>query len=132
MARLILPRKWLRIVRRPIHVNLDGGPGSATQSFELEDSLRLGFGEHCELRLDGEDGPEVICNLERTNGPYRIWLPAEGDERDERVEIRVDGQVLTGATKDIGPGSQVEVLDRRSGRRYRLMVEPAIIAASQR
>ena len=125
MARLILPRKLLQIVRRPIHVDLDGGPDSAPQTFELGESLRLGYGEHCELRLDGEAGPEVICNLERTNGPYRIWVPAEAGERDDRVEVRVDGQALTDAAQDVGPGSRVEVFDRRSGRRYRLMMEPA-------
>ncbi len=124
MARLLLPRKFLQVVRRPIRVDLEDGSGSATRTLEFDDSLRLGYGEHCELRLDGESGPEVICNLERTRGPFRIWTPTEPGERDERVEILVDGHALTGPAKDIGPGSRVEVFDRRTGRRYRLVVEP--------
>lgn len=124
MARLLLPRKLLQVVRRPIHVDLEDGLTSARRSLEFDDSLRVGYGEHCELRLDGESGPEVICNLERAHGPFRIWTPTEPGERDERVEILVDGHALTGPTQDIGPGSRVEVFDRRSGRRYRLMVEP--------
>lgn len=124
MARLLLPRKLLQVVRRPIHVVLEDGSGSVTRTVAFDDSVRLGYGEHCELRLDGESGPEVVCSLERTRGPFRIWTPSEPGERDEQVEILVDGQALTGATKDIGPGSRVEVFDRRSGRRYRLVVEP--------
>lgn len=124
MARLLLPRKLLHVVRRPIHVDLEDGLGSAPRRLEFDDSLRLGYGEHCELRLDGESGPEVICNLERAQGPYRIWTPTDPAERDERVEILVDGHALTGPAQDIRPGSQVEVHDRRSGRRYRLVVEP--------
>jgi S1-C subfamily serine protease len=112
------------MVRRPVRVDLDDGPGSVPRRLEFEDSLRLGYGEHCELRLDGEAGPEVICNLERANGPFRIWTPTDPAERDERVEILVDGHALTGATQDLRPGSRVEVFDRRSGRRYRLVVEP--------
>ncbi len=124
MARILLPRKLLQVVRRPIHVDLEDGSGSVTRKLEFDDSLSLGYGEHCELRLDGESGPEVICNLERTRGPFRIWTPTEPGERDEHVEILVDGHALTGPTKDIGPGSRVEVFDRRTGRRYRLVVEP--------
>lgn len=124
MARLLLPRKLLQVVRRPIHVALEDGLGSAPRRLEFEDSLRLGYGEHCELRLDGEAGPEVICNVERAGGPFRIWTPTDPAERDERVEILVDGHALTGPAQDIGPGSRVEVFDRRSGRRYRLVVEP--------
>jgi len=124
MARLLLPRKLLQIVRRPVRVDLEEGPGSVPRRLEFEDSLRLGYGEHCELRLDGEAGPEVICNLERANGPFRIWTPTDPAERDDRVEILVDGHALTGASQDIRPGSRVEVFDRRSGRRYRLVVEP--------
>jgi S1-C subfamily serine protease len=124
MVRLLLPRKLLQIVRRPIYVDLEDGLTSARQRLAFEDSLRLGYGEHCELRLDGEAGPEVICNLERARGPFRIWTPTEPGERDERVEVLVDGHALTGATQDIGPGSRVEVFDRRNGRRYRLVVEP--------
>jgi S1-C subfamily serine protease len=123
MARLLLPRKWLRIVRKPIRVNLQDSSGAAPRRLAFDDSLRLGYGEHCELRLDGEAGPEVICNLERSNGPYRIWTPGGPGDRDERVEIRVDGQALTAPGQDIGPGSRVEVFDRRSGRRYHLQVE---------
>jgi len=124
MARLLLPRKLLQILRRPIHVDLEDGITSARRRLEFDDSLRLGYGEHCELRLDGESGPEVICSLERARGPFRIWTPTDPGERDEQVEILVDGHVLTGPTEDIGPGSRVEVFDRRSGRRYRLVVEP--------
>ena len=124
MARLLLPRKLLQVVRRPIHVDLEDGSGTVTRTLAFDDSMRLGYGEHCELRLDGESGPEVICKLERTRGPFRIWTPTEPGERDEQVEILVDGHALTGPTQDIGPGSRVEVFDRRSGRRYRLVVEP--------
>lgn len=77
MARLLLPRKLLHVVRRPIHVNLEDDSGAVTRSLEFDDSLRLGYGERCELRLDGESGPEVICHLERTRGPFRIWTPTE-------------------------------------------------------
>ncbi len=124
MARLILPRKLLQIVRRPIHVDLEDGLSSVRRSLEFEDSLRLGYGEHCDLRLDGASGPEVICSLERARGPFRIWTPPAPDDGDERVEILVDGHALTGPAQDIGPGSRVEVLDRRTGRHYRLLVEP--------
>ena len=124
MPRLLLPQKLLQIIRRPIYVDLEDGLTSARRRLALDDSLRLGYGEHCELRLDGESGPEVICNFERASGPLRIWTPAEPGERDERVEILVDGHPLTGSTQDIGPGSRVEVFDKRSGRRYRLVVEP--------
>lgn len=124
MARLLLPRKLLHIVRRPIHVDLHDSLDSAPRRFAFEDSLRLGYGEHCELRLDGEAGPEVVCNLERTQGPFRICRPTDPAEHDERVEILVDGHALTGSSEDIGPGSRVEVFDQRSGRRYQLVVQP--------
>lgn len=124
MARLLLPRKLLQIVRRPIQVDLEDGLGSAPRRLEFDNSLSLGYGEHCELRLDGEAGPEVICSLERASGPFRIWTPTDPAERDERVKVLVDGHALAGAAQNIGPGSRVEVLDERSGRRYRLVVEP--------
>lgn len=124
MPRLILPRRLLQVVRRPIHVDLEDGLGVPPRALEFDERLRLGYGEHCEVRLDGESGPEVVCSLERARGPFRIWTPTEPEERDERVEVLVDGHPLTGPAKDIGPGSRVEVLDRRSGRRYRLTVEP--------
>lgn len=124
MARLLLPRRLLHIVRRPIHVDLEDGVSSAPRSADFYDSLRLGYGEHCELRLDGEAGPEVVCKVERAQGPFRIWTPMEPGEREERVEVLVDGHVLGGVAEDIGPGSRVEVRDRRTGRNYRLLVEP--------
>lgn len=124
MARLLLPRRLLQIVRRPIRVDLEDGVTFARRSLDFEDSLRLGYGEHCDLRLDGATGPEVVCSLERAHGPFRIWTPTEPGDRDERVEILVDGHALTDHARDIGPGSRVEVFDRRTGRRYRLLVEP--------
>jgi S1-C subfamily serine protease len=124
MARLLLPRRLLQIVRRPIHVDLEDGLTSAHRSLEFEDSLRLGYGEHCDLRLDGASGPEVICSLERARGPFRIWTPSGTEDQDERVEVLVDGHTLTGSARDIGPGSRVEVFDRRTGRHYNLSVEP--------
>lgn len=124
MARLLIPRKLLQIVRRPIRVDLEDGVGSKPRQVEFQESLRLGYGDHCDLRLDGESGPEVICAVERAHGPFRIWTPTEAREREEQVEIQVDGQPLTGPARDIGPGSRVEVLDRRTGRRYRMVVEP--------
>ncbi len=124
MARLLIPRKLLQIVRRPIHVDLEDGSNTAPRTFEFDNTLRLGYGEHCELRLDGESGPEVICNLERAQGPLRIWTPMDSGERDERVEVSVDGHRLTGAARDVGPGSRVEIFDQRTGRRYGLVVEP--------
>ena len=72
MARLLLPRKLLQVVRRPIHVDREDGLTSARRRLEFDDSLRVGCGERCELRLDGESGPEVICNLQRARGPFRI------------------------------------------------------------
>ena len=124
MPRLLLPRRLLHIVRRPIHVDLEDGVGSALKTLEFDESLRLGYGEQCELRLDGENGPEIVCGLERAHGPFRIWTPTEPGKRDERVEIQVDGRPLTEPARDIGPGSRVEVFDRRTGRHYRLLVEP--------
>jgi S1-C subfamily serine protease len=124
MARLLLPRRLLHIVRRPIHVDVEDGLGTPAKTLEFDESLRLGYGEHCELRLDGEGGPEIVCGLERARGPFRIWTPTEPGERDERVEIQVDGRPLTAPAQDIGPGSRVEVFDRRTGRHYRLLVEP--------
>ncbi len=124
MPRLLLPRRLLHIVRRPIHVDLEDGVGSALKTLEFDESLRLGYGEQCELRLDGEGGPEIVCGLERAHGPFRIWTPTEPGKRDERVEIQVDGRPLTEPARDIGPGSRVEVFDRRTGRHYRLLVEP--------
>lgn len=124
MPRLLLPRRFLQVVRRPIRVDLEDGVASAPRTLEFDDLLRLGYGEHCEVRLDGEAGPEVICSLQRSHGPFRIWTPMEPGERDERVEISVDGRALTGTGEDIGPGSRVEVFDRKTGRRYRLLVEP--------
>ena len=124
MARLLLPRRLLQIVRRPIRVDLEDGLGSAPRKLEFDESLRLGYGDSCELRLDGESGPEVICAVERAHGPFRIWTPTAPAERDERVEIQVDGRPLSGPAQDIGPGSRVEVFDQRTGRRYRLRVEP--------
>ena len=124
MARLLLPRRLLQIVRRPIRVDVEDGVESAPRKLEFDESLRLGYGDSCELRLDGETGPEVICGVERAHGPFRIWTPTAPAERDEQVEIEVDGHPLTGPAQDIGPGSRVEVFDRRTGRRYRLLVEP--------
>lgn len=124
MARLLLPRRLLQIVRRPIRVDVEDGREAAPRKIEFDESLRLGYGDSCELRLDGESGPEVICAVERAHGPFRIWTPTASAERDEQVEIQVDGQPFTGPARDIGPGSRVEVFDRRTGRRYRLHVEP--------
>jgi S1-C subfamily serine protease len=124
MARLLLPRRLLHIVRRPIHVDVEDGLGTPVKTLRFDESLRLGYGEHCELRLDGEGGPEIVCGLERTRGPFRIWTPTAPGDGDEHVEIQVDGQPLTAPTQDIGPGSRVEVFDRRTGRRYKLLVEP--------
>jgi S1-C subfamily serine protease len=124
MARLLLPRRLLQIVRRPIRVDLEDGRETTPRTLEFDESLRLGYGDHCELRLDGESGPEVICAVERAHGPFRIWTPTAPAERDERVEVQVDGHPLTGPAQDIGPGSRVEVFDRRTGRHYRLLVEP--------
>jgi S1-C subfamily serine protease len=120
----LLPRRLLQIVRRPIRVDLEDGRETTPRPLEFDESLRLGYGDHCELRLDGESGPEVICAVERAHGPFRIWTPTAPAERDERVEVQVDGHPLTGPAQDIGPGSRVEVFDRRTGRHYRLLVEP--------
>ena len=124
MARLLIPRKLLQIVRRPIQVDLEDGVESTPRTLEFDESLRLGYGDHCELRLDGESGPEVICAVERAHGPFRIRTPTEPQDLDEHVEIQVNGHPLTSPAEDIGPGSRVDVLDRRSGRQYRLVVEP--------
>jgi S1-C subfamily serine protease len=105
-------------------VDLEDGSGTVARRLAFDDSLRLGYGEHCEVRLDGESGPEVVCNLERARGPFRIWTPPSAEDRDENVEVLVDGHPVAGPAKDIGPGSRVEVFDRRTGRRYRLVVEP--------
>jgi S1-C subfamily serine protease len=124
MARIWLPRRLFHVARRPIHVDLEDGLTSAPRKLAFEESLRLGYGEQCEVRLDGESGPEVICSLERARGPFRIWTPPGVAERGEGVEVLVDGRPLAGPAEDIQPGTRVEVFDRRTGRRYGLMVEP--------
>ncbi|MDX1434284.1 MAG: trypsin-like peptidase domain-containing protein, partial [Gammaproteobacteria bacterium] len=79
---------------------------------------------HCEVRLDGDSGPEVVCRLERARGPLRILSPLAEREREGRVDVLVDGHPIRGPAEDVRPGSRVEVLDRLSGRRYRLLVDP--------
>ena len=110
--------------RRPIRVDLEDGLTSTPRKLTFDESLRLGYGEHCEVRLHGESGPEVVCSLERARGPFRIWTPPGAAEREEGVEVLVDGHPLTGPAQDIQPGTRVEVFDRRTGRRYRLVLEP--------
>jgi len=124
MTRLLLPRRLLHIVRRPIRVDIEDSTGSPSRSISFDDTLRLGYGEHCELRLDGESKPEVVCNLQRDRGPLRIWTPMESGEPDDSVEVRVDGHPLSASAQDLHPGSRVEVYDRRTGHRYGLIVEP--------
>ena len=124
MNRLWLPHKLFRATRGPIHVNLEEGLKSDPRKLTFNESLKLGYGEHCEVRLDGESGPEEVCCLERARGPYRIWVPPGITESNGSVEVLVDGHPVMGATQDLQPGACVEVIDRRSKRRYRMVLEP--------
>lgn len=126
MSRILLPRKLLQVVRRPIRVAVEDGPGSKLRTIDFDDTLRLGYGETCDLRLPGQSEPEVVCRLERTRGPLRIWTPTEPGQRDDSIEVRVNGHRLSAAAQDLRPGSRVEVYDRRTGHRYGLLVEPSV------
>ncbi len=124
MGRIIIPRRWLHIVRKPVHVAVEDELRAGSRELSFDKALSLGYGDHCEVRLDGESGPEIVCRLERTRGPLRVWTPLAQAQLDEQVELSVDGRPMHWPTEDVQPGSRIEVRDKKTGRRYSVLVQP--------
>ncbi len=125
MTRLWQTHRLFRAARGPIHVDLEEGLKSDPRKLTFNESLKLGYGEHCEVRLDGESGPEEVCSLERARGPYRLWVAPGTSGSEGNIEVLVDGHRVTGATQDLQPGACVEIFDRRNERHYRMILEPS-------
>lgn len=124
MGRIILPRRWLRVVRKPVHVAVEDELKKGAKRFSFDEVLSLGYGEHCEVRLDGETGPETVCRLERTRGPLRVSTLLAPEQLDGQVELSIDGRPMHWPTEDVQPGSRIEVRDKKTGRAYSVLVEP--------
>ena len=102
---------------------LADGSGEPLRMCELREPFRLGFGEECDIRLEGAEGPPVLFQVEEAPGTLlvaRVMVPAECENY---VDLRIDGEPVQAPLQGLSPGSSVEILDKASGRRYQVTVE---------
>lgn len=93
---------------------------------ELEQPFRLGFGEQCDIRLEGGSGPEVLFQVERARGPVLVARAVAPTECANYVDLRLDGEPLQQAVQGLAAGSHLEIRDKHSGRRYQVTVESSL------
>ena len=122
MAQIISPH--VRPGGKVIEVDFDDGTAAHLQRLSIPLPLQLGFGDRCQVRLSGESGPTLVCEVERASGPLRVWTPLAPGSGDPPTDLLVDGQPMSRQTQDIRPGSRIEVMERGTGRRYLLVVKP--------
>ena len=118
-------KKPLRARRdKPIRIRVEDALTAAVHSLRCPQPVRLGYGRQCELKLDGEGGPEVLVELRRAEGPLKLTTPVDPGELRNHVDLAVDDRPLESPVHELRPGSRVEVLDKATDRRYRLIVDP--------
>ena len=113
---------------RPIRVALkDQGEEGRVRVCQVRGPLRFGYGKDCDLLVDGDDrtAPDVLFELQRVNGPLRLYLPVAPEALERHAELVLNGRPLHGEeTCEVEPGSRLEVVDKATQRRYSMVVEP--------
>jgi S1-C subfamily serine protease len=99
-------------------------PSGKRRAGVVEQPLRLGYGEECELALEGGEGPPVLFEVHKLPGPLQIATRVPPADMANYVELRVDGAPLDEPVRALRPGSRVDVLDKGTQRRYTLLIEP--------
>ena len=88
-------RGIIRFVRGPRRLRLyDGLTGDSTY-YKLRRSARIGYGEECELSLDGADTPPVLFEVRQEKGPLVITTPLDAITLEHRIELSLDGERLS-------------------------------------
>ena len=119
------PRLWLPSGEaRDVGVDLLSAGASGAEQRRLRRPLRIGYGDDCDLRLDGASGPDVLLELQRGDQPLRLIAKHGSDDVDRCIELYVDGERVRPPVESLASGSHVEVLEKASGQRHRLLVDP--------
>jgi len=92
----------------------------------LREPFRFGFGEECDVSLEGDAGPAVLFAIEQTDGPLLVAKAIPREEFDRFVELQVDGEPMPEAVRELAQGSRLDVVDRASRRHYRFVVHPPL------
>lgn len=117
-------RLMLRLRGKALHVRLSNGHTSKSHVMTVGESLRLGYGDTSEVNLGEGEGPPVVVELTRSEGTRRISTPLTPEDLGRFVELSVDGEPLRDPGRELRAGSQVDIIDKSGGRRYRMVVDP--------
>ncbi len=108
----------------PLRVWLEDDAKGAGRMCVLREPFRLGFGAECDIRLEGDEGPAVLFEVEQASGPLLVARALAPAEFDRYVDLRVNGEPLHGPAQDVSPGARLEIVDKGSGHRYHVVVAP--------
>jgi hypothetical protein len=68
--------------------------------------FRLGFGDECDIRLEGEEGPDVLFEVEQARGPLLVARAVAPSEYESYVDLTLDGKPLRDTRRGLAPGSR--------------------------
>lgn len=105
-------------------MRVEDGQRDKARMHSFYQPFRLGYGKQCDLYLDGAKGPDVLIELNRVRGPLRLSTPLARDELRTHVDISVNGRPLEEPIQELEAGTRLEVIDKATKNRYRLVVDP--------
>ncbi len=114
-----------RVSSLPLRLKLEPEDGGPAHERVLRSPFRLGFGPECDIQLGGEQGPEVVFQVERARGPLLIASALPPEEYDHFVELKIDGEPLRQPVKELHPGTRLDIFDKSTKRRYSVVVDAA-------
>lgn len=117
-------RQRLRLKGNNLRVRINDGEIPKPRTMTFRDSLRLGYGNVCDVQMEGEDGPSVLFEVRPGKGAPNLSTPLKLEDLNRFVEVSVDGEPYQGHEHKLVPGSQLEVFDKRSDKRIHLLVNP--------
>ena len=108
----------------PLELWLEDKSAGVGRMCVLHEPFRLGFGAECDIRLEGEEGPDVLFEVEQARGPLLVARALAPSEYEGFVDLTLNGEPLRGQAQGLSPGSRLDVVDKHSGRRYQVVVSP--------
>ena len=113
-----------RPAKKHLRIRLRDNGGHSTRTRVVNAPFTLGYGRQCDLRVANVDGPDVLFELQQFDGPVLIARGAEEGGHDRFAELKLDREPIRGAWQPLASGSCLEVVDKSTGRRFEIVIDP--------
>lgn len=110
-------------MRRPVRVRISDSASGSLREYVAHTPLRVGYGADCDVRLEGDGGPDTLFEFLPVQGPTKISMPVRYTDISDHIDVSVNGEPYQGTPQELQPGTRVRIRDRAAAAHIDLVVD---------